>query len=166
MTKRVAGALFLVAACGGAPPAKAPPSSASSLLGQPAPAFKREAVNGSTVDVGAPAGKVTVVKFIATYCQPCLKTLPAIEKMHGEHPEIAIVGVSEDEKESEAKQLVSSMHLTFPVVHDQQQVLAARYRVRDLPVTYVLDGKGNIAWVGGPEKSQDDLVAAALATKP
>ncbi|MFO0739551.1 MAG: TlpA disulfide reductase family protein [Labilithrix sp.] len=166
MTERVAGALILVGACGGAPPAQAPPSSASSLLGQPAPAFKREAVNGSTVDVGAPAGKVTVVKFIATYCQPCLKTLPAIEKMHGEHPEIAIVGVSEDEKESEAKQLVTSMHLTFPVVHDQQQVLAARYRVHDLPVTYVLDGKGNIAWVGGPEKSQDDLVAAALATKP
>lgn len=163
--KRVVLPLLLMA-CGASAPAKAPPSSPSSLLGQPAPSFKREAVNGSTVEVGTAGGKVTVVKFIATYCQPCMKTLPAIEKMHEEHPEIAIVGVSEDEHESEAKQLASSMHLTFPVVHDQQQVLAARYRVRDLPVTYVLDGKGNIAWVGGPEKSQDDLVAAALATKP
>jgi cytochrome c biogenesis protein CcmG/thiol:disulfide interchange protein DsbE len=86
--------------------------------------------------------------------------------MHEEHPEITIVGVSEDEHESDAKQLVSSLHLTFPVVHDQQQVLAARWRVRDLPVTYVIDGKGTVVWVGGPEKSQDDLVAAALATSP
>lgn len=164
--KRVALALILAACGGSSPPAKAPPSSQSSLLGQPAPSFKREAVNGPTVDVGTPAKKVTVVKFIATYCQPCMKTLPAIEKMHEEHPEIAIVGVSEDEHENEAKQLVSSMHLTFPVVHDQQQVLAARYRVRDLPVTYVLDGKGTVVWVGGPEKTQDDLVAAALATSP
>ena len=163
---RSAAFVGLLAACGSSQSAKAPPSSQSSLLGQPAPQFKREAVNGPTVDVGTPAGKVTVVKFIATYCQPCMKTLPAIEKMHEEHPEIAIVGVSEDEHEAEAKQLVSSLHLTFPVVHDQQQVLAARWRVRDLPVTYVIDGKGNVAWVGGPEKSQDDLVAAALATKP
>ena len=165
MRKAVIGAVLV--ACGSSQPtAKAPPSSPSSLLGQPAPSFKREAVDGTKVDVGSPAGKVMVVKFIATYCQPCMKTLPAIEKMHEEHPEIAIVGVSEDEHESEAKQLVSSLHLTFPVVHDQQQVLAARWRVRDLPVTYVIDGKGNVAWVGGPEKSQDDLVAAALATKP
>lgn len=160
-------AIVLLAGCGSSQPAaKAPPSSQSSLLGQPAPSFKRDAVDGTKVDVGSPAGKVMVVKFVATYCRPCMKTLPAIEKMHEEHPEIAIVGVSEDEHESEAKQLVSSLHLTFPVVHDQQQVLAARWRVRDLPVTYVIDGKGNVAWVGGPEKSQDDLVAAALATKP
>jgi cytochrome c biogenesis protein CcmG/thiol:disulfide interchange protein DsbE len=162
----IALGLFGVACGSSRPAAKAPPSSQSSLLGQPAPSFKRDAVDGTKVDVGSAAGKVTLVKFVATYCQPCMKTLPAIEKMHEEHPEIAIVGVSEDEHESEAKQLVSSLHLTFPVVHDQQQVLAARWRVRDLPVTYVIDGKGTVVWVGGPEKSQDDLVAATLATSP
>lgn len=168
MTMRSAlllSALLALAACG-APPAKAPPSSPSSLLGQPAPAFQRAAVDGTKVDVGAPSGKVVVVKFVATYCQPCLRTLPAIEKLHQEHPEIAIVGVSEDEHESQARQLATSMNLTFPVVHDTQQVLAARYRVGDLPVTYVIDGKGSVAWVGGPEKSEQDLVAATLATKP
>jgi cytochrome c biogenesis protein CcmG/thiol:disulfide interchange protein DsbE len=163
--KTLVVALSLVA-CGSSPAAKAPPSSQSSLLGQPAPSFKREAVDGTKVDVGTATGKVMVVKFIATYCQPCMKTLPAIEKLHEEHPEITVVGVSEDERESEAKDLASKLHLTFPVVHDQQQVLAARWRVRDLPVTYVLDGKGNVAWVGGPEKTHEDLVNATLATKP
>lgn len=163
--KVIAGAVALLAACAGAP-AKAPPSSASSLLGQAAPDFKRPAVDGATVEVGGASSRVVVVKFVATYCQPCLRTLPAIEKLHQEHPEIAIVGVDEDEHEAEAKQLASSLHLTFSVVHDAQQVLAARYRVRDLPVTYIIDGKGNVAWVGGPEKSQADLVAAIEATKP
>jgi hypothetical protein len=52
------------------------------------------------------------------------------------------------------------------MVHDNQQVLAARYRVRDLPVTYVLDGKGNVAWVGGSEKTEADLVAAIESARP
>jgi cytochrome c biogenesis protein CcmG/thiol:disulfide interchange protein DsbE len=152
-------------ACGGAPPAAAPPSTESTLLHKPAPAFQRDAVDGSRVEVSAP-GRVVVVKFIATYCQPCMRTLPAIERLHAKHPEIAIVGVSEDEHESDARELVNRFSLTFPVVHDQQQVLAARYRVRDLPMTYVLDGRGNVAWVGGPEKTETDLVTAIEATKP
>lgn len=153
--------------CGGSTqaPSAPPPSTQSSLLGKPAPAFKRDAVNGAHVEVAAP-GKVVVVKFVAKYCEPCMKTLPAIEKLHAKHPEILIVGVSEDERESDARELASSFNLTFPVVHDSQQVLAARYRVRDLPVTYVLDGHGNVAWVGGPEKTESDLVAAIEAAKP
>lgn len=159
--------LLALAACGGSPPpSSAPPSSKSSLVGQAAPSFKRDALDGSKVEVGNAAGKVVVVKFVAKYCQPCIKTLPAIERLHAEHPEITIVGVSEDEHESEARELVSSLHLSFPVVHDAQQVLAARWRVRDLPVTFVLDGKGTVVWVGGPEKSESDLVGAIQATTP
>ena len=158
---------FALLACGGAPsrPAAPPPSTQSSLLGKPAPAFKRAAVDGSPVEV-ATAGKVVVVKFVAKYCEPCTRTLPAIERLHAKHPEIVIVAVSEDERESEARELVATYHLTFPMVHDNQQVLAARYRVRDLPVTYVLDGKGNVAWVGGSEKTEADLVAAIEAARP
>lgn len=155
-----------LAGCGGAPPAAAPPSSRSSLLGQSAPAFRREALDGSRVDVGAASGKVAVVKFVARYCKPCTRTLPAIEKLHLARPEIAIVAVSEDEHESEARELVAAYHLTFPVVHDAQQILSARWRVADLPITFVLDGKGTVAWVGGPEKTEADLVRAIEAATP
>ena len=161
----VASASSLTACGGPPPPAAPPPSSQSSLLGKPAPSFKRDAVDGSHVEV-ASAGKVVVVKFVAKYCEPCLRTLPAIEKLHAKHPEIFIVGVSEDERESEARELVTTYGLTFPMVHDNQQVLAARYRVRDLPVTYVLDGRGLVSWVGGPEKTETELVAAIQAAKP
>jgi cytochrome c biogenesis protein CcmG/thiol:disulfide interchange protein DsbE len=156
--------LLALAACGGT--ASAPPSTPSGLLAKPAPAFKREALDGTTVEVGAAAGRVMVVKFVAKYCEPCVRTLPAIEKLHERRPDIAIVGIAEDENESDARALVATYKLTFPVVHDRQQVLAARYRVRDLPITYVLDGHGNIAWVGGPEKTESDLVAAIEATRP
>jgi len=154
-------------ACAGASarPVAPSPSTQSSLLGKPAPTFKRAAVDGRPVEV-ATAGKVVVVKFVAKYCEPCTRTLPAIEKLHAKHPEIQIIGVSEDEREADARELVATYHLTFPMVHDNQQVLSARYRVRDLPVTYILDGKGNVSWVGGPEKSEGDLITAIETAKP
>jgi peroxiredoxin len=151
--------LLLLAACGGAT-ASAPPSSDSALLGKAAPAFKRDALDGSAVDIASARGKVVVVKFVAQYCEPCKKTLPAIEKLHLAHPELFVVAISEDEHESDARALATDFGLSFPVVHDRSNVLAARYRVRELPVTYVLDGEGNVAWVGGPEKTETDLLNA------
>jgi cytochrome c biogenesis protein CcmG, thiol:disulfide interchange protein DsbE len=151
---------------GNTKPGPVPPSSQSSLLGKPAPDFKRDALDGSKFELGASKGKVVVVKFVAKYCEPCMKTLPAIEKLHKDHPDVTVVAISEDEHEAEARELVTKFSLTFPVVHDRQQVLSGRYHVRDLPVTYVLDGKGVIAWVGGPEKTERDLVAAIEGTKP
>lgn len=163
--KRLSLSLASLLACGGSSPPAAPPSTQSSLLGKPAPSFKRDAIDGTHVEV-ASAGKVVVVKFVAKYCEPCIRTLPAIERLHAKHPEILFVGVSEDERESEARELVATYRLTFPIVHDNQQVLAARYRVRDLPVTYVLDGHGNVAWVGGPEKTESELASAIESAKP
>jgi cytochrome c biogenesis protein CcmG/thiol:disulfide interchange protein DsbE len=157
-------ALLALSACGGA--ASAPPSSPSTLLGKPGPAFKRDAVDGSPVDIASARGKVVVVKFVAQYCEPCKRTLPAIEKLHEEHPELFVVAVSEDEHEADARALAAAFALSFPVVHDRSNVLAARYRVRELPVTYVLDGQGNVAWVGGPEKGEGELVSAIRATRP
>src|SRR5262249_51940470 len=106
----------LLTACGGASsqPATPPPSSQNTLLGKPAPTVKRDALDGSKVEVASP-GKVVVVKFVAKYCEPCVRTLPAIEKLHAKHPEIMIIGVSEDEHESEARELVTTYNLTFPV---------------------------------------------------
>jgi peroxiredoxin len=165
---RLAVLLFalLLVACPPSAPKVTPPSTPSTLLGKPAPDFKRPALDGKDVSVASGRGKVVVVKFMAAYCEPCKRTLPAIEKLHAKDKDVIVIGVAEDERETDAQALVASYKLTFPVVHDRQNVLAARFRVRDLPVTFVLDVEGRVAWVGGPEKNEDDIVAAIEATKP
>lgn len=151
---------------GGGKPAAPPPSTHSSLLGKPAPEFRRPAMGGESVTIASSKGKVVVVKFFAKYCEPCKRTLPAIEKLHKDRADIVIIGVAEDEHEAEAREVVQTYGLSFPVVHDASNVLAARWRVRELPVTYVVDGQGNVAWVGGPERTESELVAAIESTKP
>ncbi len=156
------GVLGLSPACNKAPAAP-PPSAPSAIAEKELPDFKRPSLAGSSVDTEALRGQVVVIKFFAKYCAPCMETLPAAEKLHRKHPEVAFVGISEDEYASDAQALVDGFSLSFPVVHDQGNVLAGRFRVSEMPVTFVVDGTGVVKWVGGPGQSEDDLEAAISA---
>lgn len=153
-------ALLFAAACR---PAGPPPSAPSPLAQQGVPDFARPTLAGARVDTEQLRGKVVVIKFFAKYCEPCKRTLPAAQKLHQKHPEVAFVGVSEDEYASDAQALVQSYGLTFPVVHDQGNVLAGRFRVSEMPVTFVVDAQGVVQWVGGPGQDEEDLAAAIEA---
>lgn len=104
-----------------------------------------------------------MVKFFAKYCEPCTRTLPAAEQLHRKHPKVAFVGVSEDEYPSDAEELIASYGLSFPVIYDRGNVLAGRFRVTEMPATFVVDRAGIVRWVGGPGQSEDDLTAALAA---
>jgi hypothetical protein len=47
---------------------------------------------------------------------------------------------------------------------DRGNVLAGRFRVRDIPVTFVIDAEGVVRWIGGPEQDERDLERALSAT--
>jgi thiol-disulfide isomerase/thioredoxin len=153
-------------ACAPSPRAASTPpaSTPSPLQDNSAPDLARATLDGARFDLAANRGHVAIVKFVAKYCAPCQRSLPALERLHREHPELVIVAVAEDESEDDALGLVATHHLTFPVIHDSGHVLGGRYRVTDLPVTFVVDRTGVVRWVGGPEKSDADIGAAALAT--
>lgn len=146
---------------------KHPPSSALAhpLSDRPLPDFDKRTLAGDRVDTKALRGRVVVVKFFAKYCEPCKRTLPAVQKLHHDDPSVAFVGVAEDESPSDAAELVATYGLSFPVVHDAANILAGRYRVSELPITFVADGQGRIRWVGGPAQSEDDLRAAISMAK-
>jgi thiol-disulfide isomerase/thioredoxin len=154
------GALALGGASSCAGPAAPPASAPSPLLSQPLPDFQRRTLDGGKLDTKGLRGKVVVVKFFAKYCEPCKRTLPAVERMAKEHAEIAFVGVAEDERESDVREVVSLYGLSFPVVHDAGNVLSGRFRVREMPYTFVADATGVVRWVGGPDQSEGDLAQA------
>ncbi|MBI5533758.1 MAG: TlpA family protein disulfide reductase [Deltaproteobacteria bacterium] len=151
------GLALTICSCAGKAPAASYPSA---LLSKPVPAFKRPTLDGSTFDTGSARGKVMVVKFFAKYCEPCKKTLPKAEALHKDRSDIVFVGISEDESEVDAREVKDSYGLTFPIVHDRGNVLSGRFRVSDLPITFVVSADGNIKWVGGPDQSEDDLARA------
>ena len=92
-----------------------------------------------------------LIDFFAEHCVPCVKSLPVIEALHRAQPNLAVVGVSEDDAADGARRMVARHGLTFPVVHDPEHALAGRYRVNELPATFVVDARGVVRWHGAVE---------------
>ena len=103
---------------------------------------------------------MTVVKFFASYCEPCTRTLPDVERLTKGRPDVVVLGINEDEYQQTARDLVSEYGLTFPVIHDTDNVLAGRFRVREMPITFVLDREGKVRWVADSEEGHAALERA------
>lgn len=146
--------------CGVAPP---PPSAPNALLEKPLPKFKRRTLAGSSIHTEP--GQVVVVKFFAKYCEPCKKTLPVAERLHQENADVRFIGIAEDEYRADVDEMIQTYSLTFPIVHDRGNVLAGRFRVSEMPITFVADATGAIRWVGGEGQKEEDLAAAIAWVK-
>ena len=59
-----------------------------------------------------------------------------------------VIGVSVDESADDATNRALALRATFPVVLDPHMTLAARYRVAQIPLTFVVDHGGTVRWVG------------------
>ena len=124
------------------------------------PDFHRRAIDGADLDTAGARGRVVVIDFFSKHCEPCKRTLPELEALHRAEPEVLVIGVAEDESASDAQETVSAYQLTFKVVHDQGNALSGRYRVTDIPTTFVARPGGAIHWVGGAQITQDALSRA------
>lgn len=152
-------ALVFAAGCGpSTPPASAP----SPILERELPTFKRPTVNAGSID-SSERGRVVVVKFFAKYCKPCMKTLPAAQRLSQEYADVVFIGIAEDEYQADVEELINSFGLSFPIIHDRGNVLAGRFRVDELPATFVADARGTVRWVAGPETTDESDLEAAIA---
>jgi thiol-disulfide isomerase/thioredoxin len=137
-------------------------SSSHALAGAKVPAFERAAIGGQRVQTTA-TGKILVVKFFASYCEPCVRTLPLVERIHEQNPDVVLIGIDEDDSESKARALIETYHLSFPVILDRDNILSGRFRVSSLPMMFVADREGVIRWVGAEDATDAELRAAILA---
>jgi thiol-disulfide isomerase/thioredoxin len=171
MMKRTSGAskwslpcaIALLASCG-----PSLPPSEHALLGQaPAPArgWRVEADRvGEWIPIPAP-GKVTVVDFWSTTCEPCMKAMPELERLWraSDPAAVQVVGVAVDEEPGDVRQVLPSLGVTFPMVIDSAGVLMGIYKVGgSVPATYVLDRQGRLRFFSGGEDGGVDRVAQAV----
>ena len=129
---------LLLAACGGEPAAKL-------NLGDPAPAFRTERLDGGSVDFpAATAGKPLVIRFWADWCRYCEGEMKAIEAVYQRHKgkglEVFAVNAGQDRAAVEA--FIRKIGVTYPALLDEQSAIARRYGVVGLPTTYFVDAKG------------------------
>jgi thiol-disulfide isomerase/thioredoxin len=108
------------------------------------------------------AGKVLLVNFWASWCQPCIDEMPSIERLKAalaDQP-FAVVGVNVAEAERRVNATVQRLGITFPVLLDKDSAAFKGWGASVLPTAYVLDGRGRVRYVGrGPvEWDRVDIV--------
>jgi thiol-disulfide isomerase/thioredoxin len=140
-----------------APPAFAGEMRQFSLIKplRPAPAESFSAPDGSAVTLGAFKGKVVLVNFWATWCAPCLREMPALDRLQaalgGDRFQVVTISVDRQGKpvvEPFLKRLGVG-HL--PAYLDSQSALLHAFGARGLPTSYLIDADGTlIGYLEGP----------------
>ncbi len=129
----------------------------------PAPGFTLSDPDGNPISLSDFRGKFVLLNFWATWCPPCVKEMPSMErlaKLFAQRP-FVVLGISLDLEGAEiVKPFLARLGVTFPIVLDPRGTMARAYGARDLPSTFLLNPEGNVIAAAKGEREWDskDLV--------
>lgn len=120
-----------------------PESEKPKLIGKRAPDFKATNLSGKTVSLADFKGRVLLLDFWATWCPPCKKEMPDIQRIHeqAKGKSLAVLAISQDEDVKDVKEFLRERKLTLPAAMDDGSVGQA-YGVEAIPTTFVIDEGG------------------------
>ena len=131
-------------------------SSPSPREGFLAPDFSLDTLQGEKITLSHLRGKIVVVNFWATWCLPCRKETPALEKAYEQYKDsgMVILGVNRTDQDSvsEVESFVQEFKLTYPILLDRDGNISNLYQIQGLPMTFFINREGIIrsVVVGGP----------------
>jgi thiol-disulfide isomerase/thioredoxin len=115
----------------------------------PAPALRAQDLAGVSKTLVDYRGKVVLLNFWASWCPPCLREMPSLErlrvKMAGRPLEI--VALDSAEAPEEVNAYLARMKLGFPILLDPDGSNTKRWKVFALPTTFMLDAEGRVRYV-------------------
>lgn len=124
---------------------------AQPAVGRPAPDFTLPTLDGGEFRLSDQRGRPVVLNFWATWCGPCQRELPAIERAAAHYRDAVIfAAVDQGESAERVQAFVDEMGLSVIVPMDAEQTVGERYNVMGLPTTYFIDESGYIrsVWMG------------------
>ncbi len=141
----------------------------SAPTGREAKDFTLEDLNGRPVRLSDLRGKVVILEFWASWCEPCRYEMPVVEALQQRFKDegLVVLGIN-DEDPPIARRYVEQGGYTFPTLFDKSQAVAGLYGVRAIPALFVIDRQGEIVGrhsgygPGSEEKILDSLRKAGI----
>ena len=109
--------------------------------------FTLKNLDGKEVSLSQFRGKYLLINFWATWCVPCKKELPSMQKLYDaikiDGVEVVAISIDRDKKER-VQQYIKDYNLTFPVLLDPGQKVRKDYFIMGLPTSYLIGADGKL----------------------
>lgn len=137
--------------------AAADPAAAGNDIGATLASYPLKSFEGAETKLSSFKGEVVVVNFWASWCAPCRKELPIMNRWHAAWAGrgARVVAISIDKEKKNARHFAEEASLTLTVLYDSPTGLAKSLDIRSLPCTFLLDKKGNVVSVVRSSSSED-----------
>jgi thiol-disulfide isomerase/thioredoxin len=98
------------------------------------------------LDLASLRGKVVLVDFWASWCEPCRHSFPWLNEMQAKYAArgLVVIGVNVDRERADAAQFLHDVPAQFRIVYDPAGSLATRYDLPGMPVSYVIGPNGEV----------------------
>jgi peroxiredoxin len=136
-------------------------------VGTGAPDFEAARLDGPKLHMADLRGQIVLLDFWATWCPPCQKSLPALQKLHERYrdTDVRVITVNQDhadDREALVRNFMTRRKYDFPVLLDEGDVAGA-YNVQSLPTTVIVGPDGQVRKVEiGIHGQTADQIAAHL----
>ncbi|MFC4767313.1 thiol-disulfide oxidoreductase ResA [Effusibacillus consociatus] len=136
-------------------------------VGQAAPDFTLTDLNGKAVSLSDLKGKVVLLNFWGTWCEPCRKEMPALQAAYEKYKDkgLVILGVNIGESKVSAKGFTDRYGVTFPNVLDtDRKVTLDSYKVKPIPTSFFIDRQGIVRHFYDKGEMSADYIMSQVET--
>ena len=154
-----------------APPADAreqAPQSAGNrvdLTGKDAPSFRGVSLDGKAYNFEELKGRPVLLDFWASWCGPCIRSMPTLEKLHEQYRAqgLVILGIDVGEKRETVEKFLTTRTIPYPVIMGDEAGIPAAYGVSAFPTFVMIGPDGRVAahQIGFNESALPGIVSAA-----
>ncbi|RZK41717.1 MAG: TlpA family protein disulfide reductase [Pedobacter sp.] len=128
---------------------------AKMIDGGSAPNFELINLDGDTVKLQDFKGKIVLIDFWATWCAPCIASLPTLETLSKKHTDVVFLFISTQETGTnipeKVKEFIKKSHLDIQVLLDlpvgpdnSMYAVGKSYQIKGIPAKMLIDKKGKL----------------------
>ena len=117
------------------------------IEGKPLPALNFVAMDGKAVSLDSFRGKPLLLDFWATWCTPCVESLPAMEKLYSEAASkgLVLVSIDDDEEAQKATEFLAKHNESWPNFH-LTDAIADAFPAHGIPYFVLVDALGKVVY--------------------
>ena len=142
---------------------------ASNTQPKPAPDFTLPQLSGQPLKLSDYRGKVVLLDFWATWCEPCRAEIPHFVELQGKYGSqgLQIIGVSMDDTRDPVPAFYEKFKMNYPVVMGNAHIGEVYGGVLGLPIAFLIDRQGQIRkkHMGATDASVFEKEVADLLTE-